>query len=66
MEEWLLRNTIGRLQDHFNMNLLQFRLGQTGLHARVSRIVEGFCLLMFLEKWEKDLCVKSNVDLLDT
>lgn len=57
MEEWVLRIAIGSHQDYFDINLLQFRLGQMGPRARVSQIGEGFCILTFLEKWERDLCV---------
>lgn len=48
MEEWVVRYTMGRLEDSFDLSQFQFQLGQVAMLARDLKVGETHCLLPFL------------------
>lgn len=55
---------VGKLRDSIDTGVLQFRVDQNGFRTRVSQIREGFCILTFWDKEDKDRCLGSYSDFL--
>lgn len=64
-EEWVARCVVRRLRDKFDLRLIQFQLGQVGILSRVLKVGEFFCVFLFLEVEDLDMCLSMYVDMFE-